>query len=150
MANFRFRLTTLLKLREALRDERRASLAEAQYALDLLDEQIAKLQNEVRDLKQEYQTIGRPGKLSVDRLLDAQRYELVLLGELKHFGQQRETVLGEVARRREVLVEADRDVKILEKLREKQAQRLLQEDDLKEMKRLDEVAGRTHVAEEVY
>jgi flagellar export protein FliJ len=71
------------------------------------------------------------------------------LGELKHFGQQRETVLGEVARRRELLVEADREVKILEKLREKQAQRRLQDDDLQEMKRLDEVAGQRHTAEEV-
>ena len=149
MPPFRFRLATLLKIREGTRDERRSALAEAQYAQRLLEEQIAEVRDDLRELKRDYQASARPGKISVDRLLDAQRFELVLLSQLKHLDRQRETVVGEVARRRELLVEADREVKILEKLREKQAQRALREDDLKEIKRLDELAGRSHATEEV-
>ena len=48
-----------------------------------------------------------------------------------------------------MLVVADRDVRVLEKLREKQARRHRLEEDRQEAKRLDEVAGRRKVREEV-
>ena len=48
----------------------------------------------------------------------------------------------EIERRRQTLVQANRDVRVLEKLREKQAGRHRQEEDRRETKVLDEVAGR--------
>ena len=148
MPQFRFRLATLQKLREALRDQRRSALAEAQHALDLLDEQLARVAAEFQELRRRYQSAARPGALEVDRLVEVQRYELVLRAEQQRFEQQRETIRAEVERRREALVAADREVKVLEKLREKQETRHRREDDQREMKRIDEVAGRRHVAEE--
>ena len=149
MPPFRFRLATLLKIREGTRDERHSALAEAQYALRLVEEKIANVREEMAQLKRDYASSARPGQISVDRLLDDQRYERVLLSELRHLEQQREKVGAEVERRRDVLVEADREVKVLEKLREKQTQRAIKEDNLGEIKRLDELAGRLKRAEEV-
>jgi flagellar export protein FliJ len=47
---------------------------------------------------------------------------------------------AEIERRREVLVEADRDVRVLEKLREKQTERHRYEENRREIRQLDEVA----------
>ncbi len=47
----------------------------------------------------------------------------------------------EIERRRQALVEADREVRVLEKLRERQAEQHRREEDLQEAKRLDEVAA---------
>ena len=47
---------------------------------------------------------------------------------------------GEIERRRLVLAEANREVRVLEILRDKQAAQHRQEEERREMKRLDEVA----------
>ena len=76
----------------------------------------------------------------MDRLVEAQRYELVLRVAAAQIVRQRETVQAEIERRRQVLVEANRDVRVLENLRDKQAAQHRQEEERREMKRLDEVA----------
>ena len=54
--------------------------------------------------------------------------------------RQRETVQTEIDRRRQVLAEANREVRVLENLRDKQAGQHRQQEERREMKRLDEVA----------
>ena len=51
MARFKFQLATLLRLREATRDERRAELAEAFRADDVLVEQQEDATRQVSDLR---------------------------------------------------------------------------------------------------
>jgi flagellar export protein FliJ len=63
--------------------------------------------------------------------LEAQRLQVV---------RQRETVQGEIERRRQVLAEANRELRVLENLRDKQAGQHRQQEERREMKRLDEVA----------
>ena len=46
---------------------------------------------------------------------------------------------AEIERRRQALVEADREVRVLEKLRERQLEQHRREEELRETKRLDEV-----------
>ena len=48
---------------------------------------------------------------------------------------------AEIERRRQALVEADREVRVLEKLRQRQAEQHRRDEDLREVKRLDEVAS---------
>jgi len=52
MGRFKFRLATLLRLRELARDERRAQLAQACRAQELLDEQRRRLAEELRTTSQ--------------------------------------------------------------------------------------------------
>jgi flagellar protein FliJ len=140
MPPFRFRLQTLARLHEAARDERRAELADALRVDDALRGQLAELEAD-RLLARKIQTLGA-GPVDVDRLLEAQRYEAAIVGEIRHVEDQRKRVAEEIERRRAALVEADRQVKVLEKLRESQQAEHAATELAAEMKMFDEVAGR--------
>ena len=60
MATFHFRLATLLRLREAVRDDRRAQLAEAPYAEQLIVERIAALDADLAESKRGRSTLRTP------------------------------------------------------------------------------------------
>ena len=141
MAKRPFRLATLLRLREHVRDQRRAELAEAFRAEELLDEQQQTVGRELGWLREQCRSAAGPGALNVDRLVEAQRYEVALRGRQSRLVAQRQTLSAEVDRRREALLAADRDVRLLEKLRERQAQRQRDQENRCETNQLDEVAG---------
>lgn len=145
MARFQFRLATLLKLREALRDERRAQLAEA---LRLSDE-LQLRRDEIDELLRGAQgsQVVAPGAVNVDRLLDATRYDVVLRVEKAQIEGQQATVAAEIEKRRQALVAADREVRSLELLRETQRERHNAEEESKARKELDEIASRRYAAE---
>lgn len=121
MRAFQFRLATLLKLREGERRRRQLELAQALEAERLLNEQIASLRREIAATKEEARVKSLPGAIAVDSLLDLQRYGLQLRANALTLAGQLEQVRAESERRRQVLVEADRQVRTLEKLRDKQA-----------------------------
>jgi flagellar export protein FliJ len=141
MTRFTFRLATLLRLRESDRDQRRAELAQAYHADDILRQQHEELERERLGLVAGSREAAGPGTVDVDRLIQTQRYELLLRSHQQQLGRQREAVAAEIGRRRETLVRANREVRILENLREKQVQRHYEEEGRREVKRLDEVAA---------
>jgi flagellar protein FliJ len=140
MARFKFRLATLLKLREATRDERRTELAQAYRADDVLSEHIQQVQNESNRLQEQCRKAAGPGTIDIDRLIEAQRYEIVLKLQQRHLNEQRAKLAAEIERRRVALLAANREVKVLEKLREHQLEKYKQEESRLDIKRLDEVA----------
>ncbi|HEX3998325.1 MAG TPA: flagellar export protein FliJ [Pirellulales bacterium] len=144
MANFQFRLATLLRLREAWRDERRAHLADAQRAEQLILERIATIDDELTAGRRQYVDAARARSVDVDLLTDLARYEMILKAQRQSADQQRQAVVAEMQKRRAALVAADRDVRVLEKLRDSQQQRHDEEEALKEFKRLDELAVLRH------
>lgn len=140
MAKFRFRLATLLRLREAARDERRAQLAQAYRAEELLEQQKHAVEAALAEVWDQARSAAGPGEVDVDRLIEARRFELVLLAQKQHLAHQQELVRSEIERRRQALVEANREVRILEHLREKQWQRHRDEENRREIQSLDECA----------
>jgi len=140
MTGFAFRLATLLRLRESRRDECRAALAAAYRADEALEQQWDGLGRELDALRTFRRLKVSPGSVDIERLIEAQRYEVVTRAQQRHVVQQRQTLAAEIERRRQTLVEADREVRVLEKLRQRQAQRHGREEELREAKRLDEVA----------
>jgi flagellar FliJ protein len=140
MAGFRFRLATLMKLREATRDDRRRSLAKALEALQILQGRIAGVQAEQRQLIEECRSRAHAGAVDVDELLHLHRYQWQLKQDELVLHEQMRKVSDEVEKRRLALVEADRQVKTLEKLRERQLERYRFEQDRREAIRLDEIA----------
>ncbi len=148
MARFTFRMATLLKLRESARDERQAQLVQARRAADILCQQRETLEEEARRLDQQGHYAVRPGPIDVERLLNARRYELLLRAQQQDLLQQQQVVDAELLRRHQALVEANREVRALELLREKQWARHRDEEARQEMKQLDEVAQRTGRREE--
>jgi flagellar protein FliJ len=148
MSSFRFRLETLLRLRLADRDQRRAELSKAQRAEDTLLAQAGKLSQEQVQVQELARQLASPGQADVDRLIAAHRYELVLRSQSQQLAAQIEHVRREVARRRQVLVEADRQVRVLQKLREKQRAAHLAGEEKLEQKQLDERAVLGYVYQE--
>jgi flagellar FliJ protein len=141
MANFTFRLAALLRLRESRRDECRAALAAAYRVDEALAKQSESIHRELEALREFCRRQASPGVVDVDRLVEAQRYELVARARQQRTREQRQTVAAEIERRRQALVEADREVRVLEKLRQRQAEQHRREEELREAKRLDEVAA---------
>jgi flagellar protein FliJ len=141
MVKFKFRLAALLRLRESRRDECRAALAEAYRVDEVLLRQFEGMGQELDILREFCRLKVSPGTVDIDRLVEAQRYELVTRAKQRQVQQQREVVGAEIERRRQALVEADREVRVLEKLRERQTEQHRREEELREVKRLDEVAS---------
>jgi flagellar protein FliJ len=149
MSKFKFRLATLLKLREATRDERQAELTEAYRADDILVERLQQILGELDAAFAECRKAAGPGAVNIDLLIESQQYEVTLRAYEKQTLLQRERVGAEIERRREALLAANREVRVLEKLRDHKLERFREEENRRDIKRLDEIAQRQAVAETV-
>jgi flagellar export protein FliJ len=140
MSTFRFRLATLLRLRLAERDQRRAELAKAQQAESLLLTQIETIDSERRELAELARQLASPGEANVDALVRTHRHDLTLKTQARQLAGQLSQVRTELERRRQILVEADRGVRVLEKLRDRQQATHRNHEDSLERRDLDEQA----------
>ena len=140
MPEFKFRLESLLNLRDAERQRRRLALAEAFHAESLLHQQADQLSQQIKEMSKQAQVTASPGRVDVDQLLSAHRYRLLLESQAKTLQQKEAQLSGEIERRRQSLVEADRDVRVLEKLKERKLEEHHAAELQQEVKQLDEVA----------
>jgi flagellar FliJ protein len=140
MPRFRFRLHALRRLREIHRDEQRLRLATAYEAERILAEQRAVNAHEAAALSQAQRHLMQQGALDVNQLLTSQRYQLALEAQSRTLAEQAVRLAAEVERRRHSVVEADRDVRVLDKLEERQRRQHRENAERAEMKTLDEVA----------
>src|SRR5687768_13955120 len=137
MAKYRFRLSAVQKVREARRDRERAALAEAFRAEEVLADRTSALSAEAAELQSLQRSARAEPVLDVNRLLEAQRYELVLKARAADLAQQQAMLGVETERRRQQLIEADRDVRVLERLDERHRQEYRLQERRIEMKQLD-------------
>jgi flagellar protein FliJ len=142
---FHFRLNTLLRLRVAERDQRRAELAKALRAEAMLRVEIEALGERQAAAKELGRQLKSPGAADIDALLQTHRYQTVLAAQHRQFASQLEQVEAEAERRRQALVEADRQVRVLEKLRTRQAADYRQGQERLEAKQFDELATAGYV-----
>jgi len=143
MAKFRFRLATVQKLREAHRDEMRSKLAEAYQAQQLLDTQIGQVQAEADNLQAAHRIKLQSSSVDMNQLLDTQRYQAVLRAQITTMSAQSQLLAAEVEKRRHAVVQADQDVRVLEKLHERQLKSHQQDALREEAKVMDEIASQT-------
>jgi len=143
MPKFHFRLASLLRLRETTSDERRVQLAEVHRADAELEHQQKRLEAELQRLLQVCRTTAGPGAVDLPRLVEADQYASTLRTREGELQRRRQALAAEMVLRRQSLLEADRDVRTLEKLRENQSRAHRQEEDRQEGKRLDEAALQT-------
>jgi flagellar export protein FliJ len=140
MGNYKFRLETLQTVREATRDERRLALAEAFRAGEMLAAQRQALVAEEAALREVQRSAAAGRYLDVNRLLEAQRYELLLKSRGEELAKQSTLLAAEIERRRQTLVEADRDVRVLELLDERHRREHKRRQTRRETAQLDEAA----------
>jgi len=144
MSAFHFRLETLLRLRMAERDERRADLAKALRAEAVLQGELRQIETEQLQARAKVREQSAPGAADVDGLLQTNRYQLALKACRGQLEGQLVQVRAELERRRQALLEADRGVRVLEKLRERQLAAHRDREVRLEIKVLDEVAASAH------
>lgn len=139
-----FRLQTVLRLRETARDARRAQLADATRAAAVLGDRRAALATEIAGLVGSRREASAIGETDVAWLLNANRYELTLRTQEKEFAENQAKVEAEIERRSAALAEAEREVRALELLRERDERAERKAALRRESKRLDEFAGVAH------
>jgi flagellar FliJ protein len=142
MTQVRFRLESLLKLRLAERDRRREELANAYRADQVLQQRQEAVEQEIVETHRQTKERSAPGTIHVDMLLNTHRYELILHAQLQQIRGQRQVIAAEMERCRQALVEADRELHILEKLREKYAIAFEYNEHKAQVRLLDEMALR--------
>jgi len=142
LKKYRFRLATLRKLREVRRDELRSKLAEAYRAVQLLEDQIATVQDEIIQMQAAQRSAADGTKTDINGLMEAGRYQSVLRMQQTTMQDQIKLLATEVERRRQAVVEADGQVRILDKLEERQKAEHRQEFLRTEVKELDEIGSR--------
>ena len=101
MSKFTFRLRTLLKLRESVRDQYRGELAQAFEAERIIEQQSAELADQLKGVHAEKAAGAEPGEIDVDRLLQSNRFELVLRSQQQELADRAKKVAEEVDRRRQ-------------------------------------------------
>lgn len=140
MSRFNFRLASLLKLRVHAREAKQTELAAALRRLKLIEQTRGEVHDELRQLEIHMRTSKAGSTLDVDRLLDGHRYQLALTARVAELTRAIGDAQKEVDRCRLKLVEADRDVKVLEKLHEQQLSDHRRSLEMREMNQLDETA----------
>ncbi|MDR1959199.1 MAG: flagellar export protein FliJ [Planctomycetaceae bacterium] len=137
---FKFRLTPLLKIRENLRREKQAELAKALEAETVVVEKLTEIEQNMLHVKEEARTRILRGKISVDFMVGLRRHEAFLLAQQRQIREQLEILRTEIEKRREAVREADKEVRVMEKLHEKQKDRYDFEERNKETLFMDEIA----------
>ncbi len=144
MASKTFRLKTVQRLREADRDEARGRLAEAYRAFEMLAEQRAGVADEVTDALRSQKTAFAHPQTDINRAIEAQRFLAVLRAQQSTMEKQSGLLEAEIEKRRVALTEADRNVRLLEKLAEKHEAALEHERSRVANAQLDEAAAVRH------
>jgi flagellar export protein FliJ len=141
MNKYRFRLETLQKLRVAQRDQQLSALADGDRAEQILAERRTALADEAAGLRDAQRAAMAATYMNVNQLVEAQRYEMVLRAHEHQLTEQAARLAVEVERRRLAVVEADRAVRVLDKLDERRRADHRRQQQRWEHKQLDEVAS---------
>jgi flagellar FliJ protein len=139
---FTFRLDPLITIRDNALKERQAELAKAYEARQILerdlqeiDQQIAEGITNVRSVMQEGQAVN------VEHLLGYRRQEMFLRAAQNELNQKMQMIDEAIEHFRLLVVEANKELKVVEKLKEKRYEKYLEEENRAEMKIMDEIAG---------
>jgi flagellar export protein FliJ len=144
MSKYRFRLETLEKLRIAERDQRRAALADGYRAEQILVDQRMALAAESAALRESQRTALASPYMNINQIVEAQRYDSVLYAQQNLLKEQAARLAVEVERRRLAVVEADRAVRVLDKLDERRRDEHRKQQERAEHRQLDEIASTRH------
>lgn len=116
----RFRFESLLNYRTSLREQCRQLLGQAIALENSLDRQIEQTTQLRADQTSQLRQIAEHPQLDIDAARSRQLYSTVLAGEILKLKHQRELAGKQTAAARQALVEADKRVRVLERLQERQ------------------------------
>jgi flagellar FliJ protein len=146
VALFRFRLSSVLRFRERKREDKRLELRALEQAKEQIVSEIERLDQSL--LRQRTEMDKQRGKfIAVADLRLAADFAQKVTDRIRERRGVLAIVEQKAAAKREELLEANRDVKSLEQLRERRRERHRVEEAREEQKLTDEVGQRIVVAE---
>ena len=140
MAKKKFRMETLLRIRENILNERRGELAKAYEAERIMETKRIETEGEVAATVENGRAMMCSGQVDVQYLLGLRRHEAYLQAMLQEIARNMELVRQEIEVRRRAVIEANKEFKIIEKLKEKQEARAAAESQRRDTKQMDEIA----------
>ena len=145
MSKFQFRLKTLLAMHQSTRQERRAQLAEGLATERALELARSSVERELVEHGQSSAGRASRGPVDVERLSAADRYRKVLRAQLATMAQDAATLAAEIDARQQALAAAECEVRVLDKLRERQHEQFRYEQSRREINAADELAPRVTI-----
>lgn len=136
-----FRLEAVARMRESQRDAARAQLADALQAAEVLSGRHDEVLRQCDVLLEQRRVATASGTADANWLLNAGRYELVLRADEGRILENVRAIETEIDRRRELLANAEREVRALELLRERDERKAREEQNRRAARRLDEFAS---------
>jgi flagellar FliJ protein len=145
---FTFRFDTMLKIRRKREDEHKCIVAGRLREIAKVQEQLASLDRQIRDELASIRSRQEPGTIDMQQVIRHRRW----LGHLHKAvldGQARLRFLeAKLAQERVVLAEATKQRRILAKLKERQYERFLKEQDRLETLAADDMTTVRYVFDE--
>jgi flagellar export protein FliJ len=140
MRAFKFRLQAVSKLRTQVRDKAAEALGAVLESIRIVREQISHLDREIQEAKR-LRHAASSGAIRVDRLLTVQRHQFMLESQRDQIQAHLELLQQEEERRRYTLLEAEKELRVLEKLEEKQYKQWEMDQLAADQKQIDEWAA---------
>ena len=139
---FKFRLDPLITIRDNKLKERQRKLAEACEARRILEGHLQEIDRQIEEGIDTARSLIQPGQtVNVESLIGFRRQEMFLRANQDDLMQKIKMVDKEIDNRRIAVVEANKELKVIEKLKEKRHEKYLVEEGKAEMKAMDEIAG---------
>ena len=137
--SFKFKFQPILNLRKHHEDQCRTRFKEEQIKLWRIEEELATLQTVKKQREAETEQLS-VGVISLEHLLSGSKYLAYLRRKQDETNARRVCQEKEVEQARTVLVQARKETKVMEKLKEKRARAEAEEQLREEQKTLDEIA----------
>ena len=140
---FKFRFDPLITIRNNELKERQMELAKAYDARRILEEHLLEIERQLTEGIATARDLMQPGQaVNVEYLLGLRRQEMFLRANQDDLEKKIQIVDEEIEVRRAKVVEANKELKIIEKLKEKRLEQYLDGEKRAETKAMDEIAGR--------
>ena len=139
----KFRLATLLKLRERDRDIAAKAVQDVRLAIDKLNERQREIDESNRSMDQ-FRKQASNGAINLHQILDAQRFQMVLSAQTAQIADHQGKLSQELERRQIALIKCQQAVKSLEKLRDQRDEAATVNALAKQQERLDEWSNIRH------
>ena len=147
MKQFQFKFQALLNYREYRRNLCRLYLAEVLANDRDLVSQRRSLERNRNDQISELRDLSREGDVNIDRSASRRYFAGQLSGEMQLVDKNRSLIAQQLVLCRQALSKADQDVKVLEKLEEKQREEFYYDEERREAHELEEVWISGHLRE---
>lgn len=147
MSRFQFKLQTLLDIRRGNRDQYRQILAQVLSRDAELVEERKRLEQHRTDQLGELRQLNDAGELDVDASAARRFFAGQLTGSMANVDHQRGVVAEQLEMCRKALIEADRAVKALENLEEKQLSEFRYHEERRTQRELEDGWSATHSGE---